>query len=68
MIPLYDQVLASCKDNWDKLEEKNDITAEWWLAFLGVIPEDPGNLEDSQLLALYIISLQEELKGYKEND
>ena len=65
MIPLYDQVLASCRENWDKLEEKNDITAEWWLAFLGVIPEDSGNLEDAQLLALSIISLQEELKGYK---
>jgi hypothetical protein len=68
VIPLYDQILASCKDNWDKLEEKKDITPEWWLAFLGVIPEDPAILEDSQLLALSIISLQEELKGYQEND
>jgi hypothetical protein len=66
LTPLLDQVLTSCRDNWAAVPGKEEITAEWWLAFLGHIPDNPEHLTDVQVLAISIIGLQEELHNVRE--
>lgn len=65
MKPVLQQVLESARDNWEQVPNKDEIEAEWWLAFSGLIPESPLNLPDVQILALAILALQDELHGYK---
>ena len=63
LTPVIDQVLQSCRANWAAVENKEAITVEWWLAFLGRIPDDVHTLDDNELLALSLIGLQEELNN-----
>ena len=65
MKPVLQQVLESASANWATVENKNEIEPEWWLAFLGLIPEDPENLGPIEILALAILALQDELEDYK---
>jgi hypothetical protein len=66
LTPVIDQVLESCRNNWAAVENKEAITVEWWLAFLGRIPEDFDKLADNELLALSLIGLQEELNNGRQ--
>jgi hypothetical protein len=66
LTPVMDQVLESCRNNWEAVENKEAITVEWWLAFLGRIPDDVHTLADNELLALSLIGLQEELNNGRQ--
>ena len=61
LTPIVDQVIVSCRSNWDAVENKDHITPEWWLAFCGAIPDNPEHLSDLHVLALAVVGLQEEL-------
>jgi hypothetical protein len=65
MKPVLTQILEQARRDWDGVENKNAIEADWWLAFLGQIPDDPAELGPVEILALAILSLQDELHGYK---
>lgn len=65
MKPVLEQVLESATANWQTVEAKDAIEAEWWLAFLGHIPDDVNQLGPVEILALAILALQDELHGYK---
>jgi hypothetical protein len=65
MKPVLEQVIESAADNWASVENKEQIDAEWWLAFCGFIPEDVEDLPAVEILALAILALQDELHGYK---
>ena len=65
LTPIVEQVLSSCRTNWESVENKDEITPEWWLAFCGHIPDEPNNLTDLEVLAVAIVGLQEELHSVR---
>lgn len=65
LTPIIVQAVESCRTNWQAIADKDVITPEWWLAMFGTIPLDVENLTDLQLLAIHIVSLQEEINGFR---